>query len=148
MADAVCFYKTYPIALFEHKFSRKPVPFNDHHVQAQVYCYLLQRMGFDVSRLRYVLVMAPPQCDGSDELRRIPSHVFKHPREEVLALGLPCGKVNIYVNRYVQDKIVRDLEWALGFWKMERSAKPTTKAGKCQACAFKVTCEFSLARAP
>jgi hypothetical protein len=26
-----------------------------------------------------------------------------------------------------------DLDWALGFWREERPAKPTTKTGKCAA---------------
>jgi len=146
VADAVYFYKTRPVALFEHKFSRKSVPFTDHHVQALLYCYLLQLMGFDVSPLKYVLVMAPPQCKGSDELRKTPSYVLKHLGEEALALELPHGKVNIYINPYLESRVTRDLEWALGFWRQQRDAKPTSKAGKCKVCQFQETCEYSLAR--
>jgi hypothetical protein len=39
-----------------------------------------------------------------------------------------------------------DLDWALGFWREERPAKPTTKAVECAACLFRKICESSIVR--
>lgn len=148
MADAVCFNKARPVLLLEHKFSRRPAPYQDHHVQARLYCYLLQLMGFDVSQLRYALVMAPPECKGSDDLRRIPTLALKHQSQEPMAVSLPNGTANVYLTTYRQSEILGELEWALGFWKNQRDPKPTSNAGKCRVCQFRETCEFSLARTP
>jgi len=147
VADAVVFYGGFPIFLFEHKFSNKQVPFIDHHVQAELYCYLLHLMGWDTSKLKYALVIAPPKCRDDKELRKISSYVLQQPREEKLRVKLQTGNANIYINGFDMRKTINELDWALGFWTQERPAKPTTKIGKCAACQqFKEICESSLLR--
>lgn len=148
VTDLVVFARGLPVALFEHKFSRAGLPFNDYHVQAQVYCYMLQKLGFDISLLKYILVMVPPECRGREELVRIPKLVLQNLDQTFLTMDVPPHKVRMYIYPYAEDKLLRDLEWALDYWKEGRDAKPTTKAAKCRVCAFRTTCEFSLAKTP
>jgi len=144
LADAVFFYGGAPFFLFEHKFTSRQVPFKDQHVQAGLYCYLLHLMGWDTSKLKYTLVIAPPKCRDDKELRRIPSYVLQQPKEGKLKVKLQAGNANIYVNSFDMKKVIDDLNWALGFWTEERPPKPTMKIGKCATCQFKEICGSSL----
>ena len=143
MADAILFLGGDPILLLEHKFSRRPLPFRGHHVQAGLYCHLMNLMGWDTSRTKYALVMAPPECREDGALREIPQHILKHKGERKLMLELQSGCANIYINDFDPAKTVDDLNWALDFWRGERSAVPTKKHGKCMVCQFNKLCTAS-----
>jgi CRISPR/Cas system-associated exonuclease Cas4 (RecB family) len=144
VADAVFFYGGLPIILFEHKFSTKPIPFRDHHVQARLYCYLLHLMGCDTSKLRYALILAPPSCREDGKLKEIPLSILRKLKEEKFKVELQKGLANIYVNKFNLEEAVDELDWALSFWANERTPKPTTKKGKCVVCEFNKICEYSL----
>ena len=144
IADAIFFYKGFPIVLFEHKFSNKQIQFRDHHVQARLYCYLLYLMGLDVSKLKYALILASPACKEDEELRKIPLSILKRFKDE--KFKLQKGYANIYVNNFDIKDATEELNWALKFWIKEREAKPTAKKGKCMACQFNKIREYSLYR--
>lgn len=143
--DIVLFHRGLPIFLFEHKFPSRQIPFRHHHVQARLYCYLLQLMGWETKKLKYVLVIAPPECRGDKDLRRIPSYVLRQPSETRLKVKLQAGDANLYLNDYDATEAIDELKWALGFWAGERPAMPTTKKGKCRSCRFSKICDYSLA---
>jgi len=90
VADAITFFKASPVLLCEHKFSSKPIPFRDHHVQARLYCYLLNLMGFDTSNLQYALVLAPPESREDDKLREISLCILQNPQEKLKASSKSC----------------------------------------------------------
>lgn len=144
VADAVLFLKRYPIFLFEYKFSDKPMPFRDHHVQAKLYCYLLSLMGWDTSRLRYVLVMASPELIDSVELRKVPLEVVKNPKRDKLKVKIDGKEASIYINPFKIEEAISELDWAIGFWKNERTAIPTRRQAKCEVCEFKKVCDSRL----
>lgn len=144
--DAVLFYKRLPILLSEYKFSKKTVPFHDHHVQARLYCYLLHLMGWNTDRLRYALIMAPPELREDEELRTIPKKILKYPREDKIVFKTGKGNINVYINSFNLDEAVKELDWALEFWRLERPAMPTRKPAKCKACEFKSGCDSSCSK--
>ena len=140
VADAVLFGLRSPLFLFEYKFSSRQVPFRDHHVQARMYCYLLHLMGWDINRLRYALVMAPPGLADSAELRKAPLYVLKGRGEGRTSMKISGAKVNIYINKFDIGQTVNELDWAVAFWKQQRDVVPTKKAAKCAVCEFKESC--------
>lgn len=141
IADAVLFLRRYPLLLVEYKFSSRQVPFHDHHVQARLYCYLLNLMGWDTSRLKYALVMAPLELIDDFGLRKIPLEVLKQPRLDKFKIQVGKGDANVYVNRFEVDKAINELEWAIDFWRQEREAVPTKKPAKCSSCEYRERCE-------
>ena len=143
VADAIFFYGGYPLFLFEYKFSNRPIPFRDHHVQARLYCYLLHLMGWDTSKLKYALIISPVECKGDKELERAPLYVIKQPKEERLKIKLKKGCANIYINNFDMKEAIDELNWALDFWTEKRPAKPTAKKGKCNKCEYKEKCASS-----
>jgi len=145
VADAITFFKASPVLLCEHKFSSKPIPFRDHHVQARLYCYLLNLMGFDTSNLRYALVLAPPESREDDKLREISLCILQNPQDK-FKVKLQTGVANVYLNNFKMNEAIAELDWAIGFWTKQRSAIPTRMVRKCLACRFREGCESSLAR--
>jgi CRISPR/Cas system-associated exonuclease Cas4 (RecB family) len=143
LADAVFFRDGRPLCLLEHKFGASARPWRDHHVQARAYGLLLHLSGFLVDRLRYALIYpaAEPEPRGREDLER-----------EVVAEALRGGggvRGKTFVARiYPFDlrEAEEDVAWALGFWRGEREAVPTSRAGKCRACDFRTICPNSRAR--
>jgi len=142
IADAIFFLARYPLFLFEFKFSNKPVPFREHHVQARLYCYLLNLMGWDTSKLRYTIVVASLKSKDDEELRKIPLEVLKQRKEDRLKVKTRSGEVNIFINNFKMEEAINELDWALGFWKKERVAIPTSNPKKCEACEYKDLCDY------
>jgi hypothetical protein len=141
-ADAVFFDGARPVFLFEFKFTRVPIPFAYHHVQAQLCCLLLRELGFDTSALHYVLVLAPP---GSNrEFMRLVCAKVVHatalePRTQILS-------ANVIVRKFDHKKSKQNLAWAIDFWLNKREAKPTSKREKCARCDFRTKCSTALVK--
>lgn len=143
-ADGIYFDEGMPKLLLEHKFTKSRRPWRDYHIQARVYCLLLHLMGFDTERLKYALILAPPECKER-ELRGIVRTILTHPRKDMIEEKVNGVTARIYVTGFEIDRARQDLGWALGFWKKEREAIPTRKAGKCATCEFKQICPDSVA---
>ena len=141
--DAIAFDKGSPIYVFEYKFSKRTIPFRDYHVQTRLYCLLLNLMGFNTDNLRYALIIAPLWCKDNEKsriiLRKIPmliSRLSIPPREPV-----KFGSARVYINDFKIDEALEELEWAIGFWKRERNAKPTSRVAKCRVCEYYDVCD-------
>ena len=145
IADGVYFGGGVPKLLFEYKFTKRPRPWRDYHIQARTYCLLLHLMGFDTERLKYALILAPPECRGRKELRGIVKTVLSNLGEGIMEEKVDGIVIKIYVADFEINTAKEDLDWALDFWRKEREAKPTRKAGKCATCVFRKECPDSLA---
>lgn len=145
-ADSVYFNKGVPELLLEYKFTKSRRPWRDYHVQARVYCLLLHLMGFNTEELKYAFILVPPECKVKRELRGILKTILSNPEKDMIEEKVNALTVRIYVTDFEMDPARQDLHWALGFWKKERAAIPTRKAGKCATCEFKQTCPDSLTR--
>jgi hypothetical protein len=137
--DSVLFRRGVPLMVFEYKFSKSDVAFLSYHVQAQTYCVLLGRMGFDVSRLFYTIVVADPKTKGSTEFRKNVKRKVINNRSEIAAHSIEGAK--IYLNKFNNAYAEMDLTWALEFWSKKREAKPTTNLNKCDRCEYKLKCQ-------
>lgn len=145
-ADGVFFVEGTPKLLLEHKFTKSRRPWHNYHIQARLYCLLLHLMGFDTKRLKYALILAPPESKEGKKIRGILRTILSNPEKDMIEAKMNTVTVRIYVTSFEMDRAKQDLNWALGFWKKEREAKPTSKAGKCATCEFKQTCSDSLVR--
>lgn len=145
--DAVLFEGGKPLCVFEYKFGRSARPWRSHHIQAQIYGLLLHLSGFATDRLHYALVYAPPE--EREALAVAEGRVIEALRageRRSLRLEVEGGRIRVWVTPFDLSKARENAMWALGFWKGEREAIPTTRAAKCRACEFQAICPASQVR--
>ena len=142
--DALVFYRSSPVLLFEHKFSSSPYPWESYHIQARTYCYVLNRMGFDTSRLTYAIVVAPLAARDDPLLMDSVNLVAKNLHKSTLDIPLTEGVGKAYLHRYQQAIAESHLIELLDYWLEKRQARGSDSAGKCKACEFRKNCELSL----
>lgn len=137
--DSILFRNGLPLVVLEHKFSRKPVAYETHHIQARIYGLLLNSLGFDTRLLFYAIVVAEPAAKSDRNLKkRVLEAIEKNgPREAVLELD----NARVFLCKYNQEDAERDLKWAVKFWKQEREAIPTQNTNKCKACEYFEKCQ-------
>lgn len=145
LPDGIFFVNGAPELLLEHKFTKSCRPWREYHIQARVYCLLLYLIGFNIDKLKYALILAPPECRGKRELKEIVKKILACQGKDLIQEEVAGEVVKVYVTDFEIDQTRQDLDWALGFWKKEREAMPTRKEGKCATCEFKQTCPDSLA---
>jgi CRISPR/Cas system-associated exonuclease Cas4 (RecB family) len=142
--DSVLFTRGFPLVVFEYKFSRSCVAYPSYHVQAQTYGVLLDKMGFDTSKLSYAIVVADPKTKGSIDLRQKAVHtVISNGAKEAV---YPIGDATVYCNKFNRVNAEKDLAWALEFWKQSREAKPTSNQNKCARCEYQNKCQETTGR--
>lgn len=141
--DAIVFSNAMPLLLFEFKFSRSPTPFNSYHVQAKVYGKILEGMGFDTSKLHYVLAVAPPSLKNDASLFRkiLDASVKNGPKEARLEME----EANVHIHPYRSADADQNVVWASGFWKGSREAIQTNNPNKCRSCEYKNNCISQIA---
>lgn len=145
--DAVLFEGGKPLCVFEYKFGRSARPRRSHHVQAQIYGLLLYLSGFVTDRLHYALVYAPPE--EREALEAVEEQVIEALRvgeRRSLRLDGEGGRIRVWVTPFDLSEARENVMWALGFWKGEREAIPTTRAAKCRVCEFQAICPASRLR--
>ncbi len=140
--DAVIFKDGLPVALLEVKFSNSPYPYRSYHAQARVYGRILDGAGFDTSDLYYVIAVAPRESRGDGGLFRRVIEALKE-----------CGSgeasfevdgVHVYVYEYSQLAAMRDLDWALEYWRGSRDAAPVDNQEKCRSCEYLEECRDNM----
>jgi len=138
--DAVVFSRTKPLMLFEYKFSRSTTPYSGYHVQAKVYGKILEGMGFDTSKLHYVLAVVPPSLKDDEALfQKILNASVKNGPQEA---RLEMKEASVYIHPYRSGDADQDITWASDFWKGAREAIPTMNKNKCRSCEYKDNCNF------
>jgi CRISPR/Cas system-associated exonuclease Cas4 (RecB family) len=147
VADCVIFYKSIPLLLLDYKFKKRIRVYDDELFQAGLYSYLLNKMGFDTSRLHYGVVAADSELRGNKQLSQIHHEIISKYRNQThIDAEIENRQVSIVLKPLDIQKITKDLEWALPFWMKQRDPIPTKMKAKCNACEFKETCEYSLVR--
>jgi CRISPR/Cas system-associated exonuclease Cas4 (RecB family) len=137
--DSVLFAGGCPLVVFEYKFSRSGAAYPSYHVQAQVYCVLLENMGFDVSKLFYTIVVADPKTKGSRALRQDVLNTVT--RRGIGEATHSIDNAKIYCNKFHRDNAEKYLTWALEFWRQYREAQPTSNQNKCARCEYQSQCQ-------
>ena len=129
VADEVSFLRGKVLKLSEFKFRKNKKIFNTDKIQGFLYGFLLNQMGFDTSDLIIKIV-----CFDSGD------------REYALLLKDVSDNMLDPISRnynFNLDESLKDLDWALNFWKGERKAIPTKNPKKCKKCQFMDKCSSS-----
>jgi hypothetical protein len=121
---------------------------DDQLNQILIYGALLERMGFDCSRLRLALVRVRAE-ELSDENKRewieLVSRELEEGRvRELEARHQGAMKVHLIDHDVVEAELaVRKMQ---GYWLEEREATSSTSVGKCKACEYNPVCSRALYR--
>ena len=120
--DSILFRNGLPLVVLEHKFSRTPIAYETHHVQARIYGLLLNNIGFDTSQLFYAIIVADPAARSDNHLnRKVLEAINKNgPKEGILELD----NARVFLCKYHHGDAEKNLNWAAKFWKQEREAIP------------------------
>ena len=137
--DSILFRNGVPLLVLEHKFSKRPVAYETHHVQARMYGLLLTNMGFDTSHLFYAIVVADPTAQSDESLKtRVLEAIDENgPTEGILELD----NARVFLCKYNHSDAERDLDWAVTYWRNKRDAIPTENPNKCNACEYFELCQ-------
>ena len=125
----------------ERKFSNSLRIYNPYHIQAQLYCLSLEGMGFNTDSTVYRIMVFKRTCyeceklvDSSCDIFNLETKNYRCEQGEAMAFNYPFEKA----------EIIKELDWALGYWIKEREAIPTQNKAKCRVCDYKEVCENSL----
>jgi CRISPR/Cas system-associated exonuclease Cas4 (RecB family) len=137
--DSVLFRNGYPIIVFEYKFSKSTTVYVTHHVQARTYGILLNKMGFDTSRLFYAVVIVDPKARHDKNLKRkvVEAVVKNGPKEAVLNIE----NAAVHFHKFNHANAEKDLDWAIEFWNKTREPIMTSNPNKCRSCEYRVECQ-------
>ncbi|HEC40983.1 hypothetical protein LCGC14_0753760 [marine sediment metagenome] len=139
--DRVLFVAGLPKILIEFKFSRYSRPFISHHVQLQTEGYLLSKLGFDVSTLYYLVIIAPINADrDSKYLSDIPKRIYEKIRPYTKEKHYIFRDVNAYLYKFNKETAKKNFKWALEYWNKERDAQLTDNKNKCRSCEYNQSC--------
>ena len=139
--DRVLFVNGVPKILIEFKFSKYTRPFISHHIQLQAEGFLFKKLGFDVSSLYYLIIIAPLDADrDSKYLNDIPKRIFEKLKPNSNEEHYIFKDINAYLYKFDKESAKKNLTWALEYWKKEREAQLTDNKNKCRSCEYSETC--------
>jgi CRISPR/Cas system-associated exonuclease Cas4 (RecB family) len=146
--DHIIWSEGKPIWVVELKTTRgDPNPlWEDQENQVRVYGLLLERMGFDCSKMRLAVVRLKSGDLGEEEKKEWILKV-----SEALVGNKIQGLETMYQGRMKAHMLEHDVEKAekavsskAGYWLKEREPVSSTSAGKCRACEYNSVCSRSL----
>lgn len=147
--DVIVFRRGIPILLLEYKFSKYTRTFQNQKVQAQVYCQILKEMDFNTDLLYYGIIIAPRKLSKeSEKVRNIPRRLLKNLKLSDLiqknSLTLNFGAINVFLYKFNSEKAIKNLDWAIQYWKGERQPEPLDLLKECESHGYKEECKLIL----
>ncbi len=127
----------------ERKFSNTLSVYSPYHVQAQLYCLGLGEMGFNNESTNYRIIVLKRSCHECEKLIDRSCPIFSLNRAD---FSCDRGEAKAFIYPFDKEKIIGDLDWALGFWLNKRQAIPTKNPAKCRACEYSEMCKSSLVK--
>lgn len=145
--DAVVFEKSKPTWLIELKTTRGDHTrlWREQLLQAKIYGLLLDRMGFDCSSLR--LVMVKMRQDGSleGEQKRVMLNLIRVALLKNRTQSLEQAyALKFFINPHDPLDAENSVLWAQDYWLQRRPPVPTKKPSKCMSCEYSDVCPDSL----
>ena len=153
--DLIEFHGQRGLLVLEFKFSGRSRPFIDRYVQAQLYGWLLQRNGFDVTRLVCAVCVIPHVygvISRSSKLEMLTERGFleditaacttarkkmsQHPMTNGKPLTMAEGGWTLHLYRYEESAAEILLRWSFEYWFGNREPMPTKNPAKCRSCPF------------
>lgn len=147
--DAVTFFNRKPRFVIELKttYGNSLRIWKNQIIQAGIYAFLLEELGFDCSRLQLVALRMKhdplERIEHKNELIYPIVSVLLNRRIEDLE-RVYLGNINCKCYSYNRKKIEKELDWALGYWLFERQPQQTSVSKRCQSCEFKRICKQCL----
>jgi len=145
--DAVVFEKAHPRWVIELKTTRGDPSrlWTGQVVQVRIYGALLERMGFNCSKLELALVRCRQEDLTDFErkgilLSKITRSLIEGDTNELE--GVLGMKVFVFPHDPLEAEVA--VNWAQGFWLGKREAIPTEKAAKCWVCEYNIICPHRL----
>jgi PD-(D/E)XK nuclease superfamily len=150
MPDHIVWSEGRPLWLVELKTTKSDPSslWPDQMNQIRIYGLLLDKMGFDCSRLRLALVRLKTG-ELSDEERavwigRVSAHLESGKVAELEASYRNAMKVHLLAHdRAAAEASIMEKR---GYWLGEREPTSSTSPGKCRACEYNSVCPKSLVR--
>ncbi|MDG6983101.1 MAG: PD-(D/E)XK nuclease family protein [Nitrososphaerota archaeon] len=148
--DHVIWSEGRPLWVVELKTTRgDPTPlWEDQENQARIYGLLLERMGFDCSRLQLAVVRLKSGELGEDEKRRWIAEVsgaLLEGKTMWLEVRRP-GRMKVHLLKHEPAKAEKAVASKAGYWLGEREPTSSSSVGKCRACEYSSSCPKSLFR--
>lgn len=121
----------------ERKFSGTLAIHTPYHVQAALYCLGLGQMGFSTEHSNYRITVFKRDCHRCGRLE-----AGDCPGTSMEADSYSCesGACTSQSFPFDSESAMRDLNWALEFWTMEREAEPTSNPSRCRYCRYRLVC--------
>ena len=148
--DHVIWSEGRPLWVVELKTTKgDPVPlWEDQEYQARIYGLLLERMGFDCSRMQLAVVRLKSAGLDEDEKKRWileVSGALLEGKTRWLEARHP-GRMKVHLLKHEPAKAEKAVASKAGYWLGEREATSSSSMGKCHACEYSSSCPRSLFR--
>lgn len=118
----------------------------DQEIQVRVYGLLLDRMGFDCSKMRLAVVRLKSGELGEEEKKewilRVSAALIGNKMR-----GLETkyqGRMKAHLLEHDVERTERAVSSKAGYWLKEREPVSSTSVGKCRACEYNSVCPKSL----
>ena len=146
--DLIIWSEGRPLWVVELKTTKgDPTPlWPDQENQVRIYGLLLDRMGFDCSRMRLAVVRLKSDGLTEEEKREWILRVSKALLEgKVQALeGRFPGKMKVHLLRHEVERAENAVATRAGYWLDEREPTSSSSVGRCRACEYSSSCQKSL----
>lgn len=142
--DAVQFDEGKPQLVFDRKTTWYPEKlYANQRIQTWLYGFLFDQLGLDTSDLQIAILR---------HQRHIHPEMAVALQQRVLDEYMEYGEgvheiipgATVHIFDYDLADHLKDLKWALEYWRGERDAVPTKKAGKCESCEYREKCPESV----
>lgn len=143
--DAVLFEGQKARLIFERKTTSRPnYLYKNHRIQAWLYGFILDSLGFDTDDLKIAILSHEQSLDpeAGKKLQQLVMASYEEWKlgEQELAEN---PQAILHLSEFSKVDYLEDLNWALGYWRDERDPIPTSKAAKCRACEYNDVCPAS-----
>ena len=148
--DAVVFEKGLPKWLIELKTTQGDHTrmWRDQVIQVRIYSLLLEKMGFDCSKLKLVLIRMRQKGNldsyEKEDLLALVHDALKKKRTKVLETEY---SMKFFILAYIAKEAEEAILWAQDYWLNTREPIPTKKVSKCKSCEYNDVCTYSLFKA-
>jgi hypothetical protein len=118
----------------------------DQENQVRIYGLLLDRMGFDCSKMRLAVVRLK-SGDLRDEEKRewilkVSAALIQGKMSELEVKYR--GVMKAHILEHSAERAEKAVRSKAGYWLREREPIPSTSVGKCRACEYNAVCPKSL----
>jgi len=148
--DHIVWSEGRPLWVVELKTTKgDPAPlWEDQENQVRIYGLLLDRMGFDCSRMGLAVVRLKSDELTEEEKREWILEVSKallDGKAQALERRFP-GKMKVHLLKHEVEKAENAVATKAGYWLEKREPISSSSVGKCRACEYNSSCQKSLFR--